>query len=70
MTKEKVAEMTGGRDVDGRDGKGGLRIGTRVNGKRVQGSETGDMIFGVEETVAFLSRGTTLMPGDLIFTGT
>ena len=47
-----------------------LRIGTRLNGEVVQQSVTGDMIFGVAETVAFLSRGTTLMPGDVIFTGT
>jgi 2-keto-4-pentenoate hydratase/2-oxohepta-3-ene-1,7-dioic acid hydratase in catechol pathway len=28
------------------------------------------MIFNVKKTIAFLSRGTTLLPGDLIFTGT
>ena len=28
------------------------------------------MVFGVAETVSFLSQGTTLVPGDLIFTGT
>lgn len=28
------------------------------------------MIFGVAKTIAFLSQGTTLLPGDLIFTGT
>ena len=28
------------------------------------------MVFGVRETIAFLSLGTTLVPGDLIFTGT
>lgn len=28
------------------------------------------MIFSVKKTIAFLSRGTTLLPGDLIFTGT
>jgi 2-keto-4-pentenoate hydratase/2-oxohepta-3-ene-1,7-dioic acid hydratase in catechol pathway len=47
-----------------------LRIGTKVNGKIVQDSTTKDMIFGVKETIAFLSKGTTLLPGDLIFTGT
>ena len=47
-----------------------LRIGTKVNGKVVQESNTKDMIFGVKKTVAFLSRGTTLLPGDVIFTGT
>ncbi|PQE28268.1 fumarylacetoacetate hydrolase protein [Rutstroemia sp. NJR-2017a WRK4] len=48
----------------------GLRIWTKLNGRMVQESSTRDMIFGVKETVAFLSQGTTLMPGDVIFTGT
>lgn len=47
-----------------------LRISTELNGKVVQDSGTGDMIFGVKEMVSFLSQGTTLLPGDLIFTGT
>ncbi|CEJ54548.1 Putative Fumarylacetoacetate hydrolase family protein [Penicillium brasilianum] len=47
-----------------------LQIGTKLNGKVVQSSSTKDMIFGVAKTIAFLSQGTTLLPGDLIFTGT
>jgi 2-keto-4-pentenoate hydratase/2-oxohepta-3-ene-1,7-dioic acid hydratase in catechol pathway len=47
-----------------------LRIKTVLNGKIVQDNSTSDMIFGVKETIAFLSKGTTLLPGDLIFTGT
>ncbi len=47
-----------------------LRIYTKVNGETVQDSSTADMVFGVAESIAFLSRGTTLLPGDLIFTGT
>ncbi|OOQ86077.1 Fumarylacetoacetate hydrolase domain-containing protein 2 like protein [Penicillium brasilianum] len=47
-----------------------LHIGTKLNGKVVQSSSTKDMIFGVAKTIAFLSQGTTLLPGDLIFTGT
>ncbi|TVY28924.1 Fumarylacetoacetate hydrolase domain-containing protein [Lachnellula hyalina] len=47
-----------------------LEISTRLNGKTVQRSNTRDMIFGVAKTIAFLSQGTTLLPGDLIFTGT
>lgn len=35
-----------------------------------QDSNTEDMIFSVAKTIAFLSQGTTLLPGDLIFTGT
>lgn len=47
-----------------------LQISTTLNGKTVQESSTRDMIFGVAQTIAFLSQGTTLLPGDLIFTGT
>ena len=47
-----------------------LQISTKLNGQTVQSSSTKDMIFGVAKTVAFLSQGTTLLPGDLIFTGT
>lgn len=47
-----------------------LGIRTKVNGKEVQKSSTGDQIFSVAQTIAFLSKGTTLVPGDLIFTGT
>jgi 2-keto-4-pentenoate hydratase/2-oxohepta-3-ene-1,7-dioic acid hydratase in catechol pathway len=47
-----------------------LQISTKLNGTTVQDSNTRDMIFGVAKTIAFLSRDTTLLPGDLIFTGT
>lgn len=47
-----------------------LKIWTRVNGKVVQESNTKDMIFSLAQTIAFLSQGTTLLPGDVIFTGT
>jgi 2-keto-4-pentenoate hydratase/2-oxohepta-3-ene-1,7-dioic acid hydratase in catechol pathway len=47
-----------------------LGIRTRLNGAVVQESSTADMIFSVRRTIAFLSQGTTLMPGDVIFTGT
>ncbi|KAI5271768.1 hypothetical protein E4T47_04890 [Aureobasidium subglaciale] len=47
-----------------------LRITTKLNGETVQDSNTGDMIFGVAKTISILSQGTTLLPGDLIFTGT
>ncbi|EGO51424.1 hypothetical protein NEUTE1DRAFT_70153 [Neurospora tetrasperma FGSC 2508] len=47
-----------------------LKISTKLNGKKVQESSTADMIFSVKKTIAFLSRGTTLLPGDVIWTGT
>ncbi|KAI1105523.1 hypothetical protein F4804DRAFT_304170 [Jackrogersella minutella] len=47
-----------------------LQISTRLNGQVVQDSNTADQIFNVRQTIAFLSRGHTLLPGDLIWTGT
>lgn len=47
-----------------------LRISTKLNGKTLQDDNTNDMIFGIAKAIAFLSQGTTLLPGDLIFTGT
>ncbi len=41
-----------------------------VNGKRVQNGSTKTMIFGVAQLVSYISRFTTLYPGDLISTGT
>lgn len=35
-----------------------------------QESNTKDQIFNVRKTISFLSKGTTLLPGDLIWTGT
>jgi 2-keto-4-pentenoate hydratase/2-oxohepta-3-ene-1,7-dioic acid hydratase in catechol pathway len=47
-----------------------LAIRLRVNGTTMQDSSTSQMIFGVGETLAYLSQVFTLEPGDLIFTGT
>jgi len=47
-----------------------LGLRTRVNGDVVQEGTTADMIFGVAETLAWLSRTMTLLPGDIIATGT
>ncbi|MDT7876867.1 fumarylacetoacetate hydrolase family protein [Sulfolobaceae archaeon RB850M] len=47
-----------------------LRIITRLNGEVVQNGSVEDMIFGVEDMIAYLSKGITLEPGDLITTGT
>jgi 2-keto-4-pentenoate hydratase/2-oxohepta-3-ene-1,7-dioic acid hydratase in catechol pathway len=45
-------------------------IRTRVNGEVVQEGSASEMIFGVPELVAWLSRTMTLKPGDIIATGT
>ncbi|KAI0774654.1 hypothetical protein BD413DRAFT_603294 [Trametes elegans] len=47
-----------------------LRLKTVVNGKTVQDGTTADQIFNVRQTIAFLSQGTTLLPGSIIMTGT
>lgn len=47
-----------------------LGISTKVNGVVMQDSNTKEMIFSVANLVADLSRGTTLLPGTLILTGT
>jgi 2-keto-4-pentenoate hydratase/2-oxohepta-3-ene-1,7-dioic acid hydratase in catechol pathway len=47
-----------------------LRIQARVNGRVVQDSNTGNMIFRVSYIVSYLSQLMTLVPGDIIATGT
>ena len=41
-----------------------------VNGRRVQSGNTQTMIFSVATLVSYLSRFITLLPGDIITTGT
>ena len=47
-----------------------LWIWLDLNGKRRQAGSTSDMIFGVAHIVSHLSHFMTLMPGDVITTGT
>jgi len=47
-----------------------LRMLGRLNGSVVQDCRTSDLLFGVDELVAYLSASITLLPGDLIMTGT
>jgi 2-keto-4-pentenoate hydratase/2-oxohepta-3-ene-1,7-dioic acid hydratase in catechol pathway len=47
-----------------------LRITTRVNGELMQDAATATMIFPVAQLIAELSRGTTLLAGTVILTGT
>jgi 2-keto-4-pentenoate hydratase/2-oxohepta-3-ene-1,7-dioic acid hydratase in catechol pathway len=47
-----------------------LAIACRVNGETMQEARTGQMMFTVARLIAELSRGTTLVPGTLILTGT
>lgn len=41
-----------------------------INGERMQHGHSRDMVFGVPALIAYISRYATLLPGDLIFTGT
>ena len=43
---------------------------TRLNGQTVQEVSTAELIFDCPTVVSFISQYVTLMPGDLIFTGT
>lgn len=47
-----------------------LALACDVNGTRRQEARTNDLIFDVPHLVAYLSSICTLLPGDLIFTGT
>jgi 2-keto-4-pentenoate hydratase/2-oxohepta-3-ene-1,7-dioic acid hydratase in catechol pathway len=61
-----------GSDYDeGFFGGDGLdRLATWVNGVTRQNSNTAQMIFGVPELVSYISQFMTLLPGDVISTGT
>jgi 2-keto-4-pentenoate hydratase/2-oxohepta-3-ene-1,7-dioic acid hydratase in catechol pathway len=47
-----------------------LKIRTILNGNPMQDSNTNLMIFKVREVIQFISRQITLLPGDVILTGT
>ena len=47
-----------------------LDLWLSVNGKKLQDSNTSDFIFNVQQVVSYLSRFMTLLPGDVISTGT
>ena len=47
-----------------------LDIRTRLNGKIMQDSNTGDLIFSCRELISYISQCMTLLPGTIIMTGT
>ena len=47
-----------------------VRLTTRVNGETRQDDRTGRMIFPVARQIAYISTFTTLVPGDIIVSGT
>ena len=48
----------------------GLRLRTLVNGEVRQDARTSDLAFGPAELVSFVSTFMTLLPGDVVLTGT
>ena len=52
------------------DDVGSLNLELLVNGDVRQKANTKDMLFSVPEIIAFISRFMTLLPGDLVVTGT
>jgi len=53
-------------EVDYRD----MVLETRVNGELRQSAKTTDLIFDIPELISTISAGMTLLPGDIIATGT
>ncbi|MBM3150347.1 MAG: fumarylacetoacetate hydrolase family protein, partial [Chloroflexi bacterium] len=47
-----------------------LKLETYLNGELKQSARTSDLIFGVSKLVSFISGVMTLLPGDVIATGT
>ena len=47
-----------------------LNLWLDVNGERLQDSSTSDFIFNIQECVSYISQFMTLLPGDVISTGT
>ena len=47
-----------------------IALGCSINGTEMQNGRTSSFIFGIPELVSYLSSIVTLLPGDLIFTGT
>ncbi len=47
-----------------------LHLWLDVDGKRYQDGSTDDMIFGIKHLISYVSQFMTLMPGDMILTGT
>ena len=47
-----------------------LNLWLKVNGEMLQNSNTSDFVFNVETVVSYISQFMTLLPGDIISTGT
>jgi 2-keto-4-pentenoate hydratase/2-oxohepta-3-ene-1,7-dioic acid hydratase in catechol pathway len=47
-----------------------IRVETRLNGEIRQAAQTSDMVFGVAELIEYITEFMTLLPGDVLLTGT
>ena len=47
-----------------------LNLWLKVNGEELQNSNTSDFVFDIPESVSYISQFMTLLPGDIISTGT
>jgi len=47
-----------------------LRLWLKLNGETMQDGNTNDLIFGIPKLVSYISQFMTLLPGDIISTGT
>jgi 2-keto-4-pentenoate hydratase/2-oxohepta-3-ene-1,7-dioic acid hydratase in catechol pathway len=47
-----------------------VRLWTRLNGDTVQSGETRDMVYGVATLIEYITSFMTLLPGDVLLTGT
>jgi 2-keto-4-pentenoate hydratase/2-oxohepta-3-ene-1,7-dioic acid hydratase in catechol pathway len=54
----------------GPDGWTGRKVVARVNGEVMQAGDTSEMIFSVGRILSYISQTTTLLPGDVVATGT
>lgn len=52
------------------DPQAGLRVETRLNGQLAQHGTTSDFIFGIPQLLRYITAAITLLPGDVIPTGT
>ena len=47
-----------------------LDLWLSLNGEKIQNSNTSDFVFNIQEVVSYISQYMTLLPGDIISTGT
>jgi 2-keto-4-pentenoate hydratase/2-oxohepta-3-ene-1,7-dioic acid hydratase in catechol pathway len=56
--------------IETEPGSDDLRLEVYVNGKLLQSGSTSDFIFGINRLISFVSSVMTILPGDIIATGT